>query len=343
MQTMGASVKRFCSDVVQDFLPPSVDHGRHEAQDLVPKRDDFIDTCIKSVTGTEENSVDTLIKQSQEEPNPVDHLKNQLGHAVSGLYLENQLITPVSGDPVDETESDLVSGKAVDVLAHERSDKDIEENAIKDKSSTSEVLELMSLGEMNLSEVSLSSDSSESNDKNAHGVVVEMAHANSVDVMECQPTQIVDAVSYKFADDSVSVSDSSNTFAASEMDLSDAFCKENILETRLIPSSDPRLMESKSLHDCLTAETIICTDAVDKVGCVYDSYEAIPSSTSSPIVSHEDKEAEVEHINSSSVLSLESSGLYFPNPYKMELFYHDSNLLLSCQRKKSPELITQHH
>ncbi|KAL9443863.1 hypothetical protein AB3S75_017108 [Citrus x aurantiifolia] len=307
MQTMGASVKRFCSDVVQDFLPPSVDHGRHEAQEVVPKRDDFIDTCIKSVTGTEENSADTLIKQSQEEPNPVDHLKNQLGHAVSGLYLENQLITPVSGDPVDETESDLVSGKAVDVLAHESSDKDIEEHAIKDKSSTSEVLELMSLGEMNLSEVSLSSDSSESNDKNAHGVVVEMAHANSVDVMECQPTQIVDAVSYKFADDSVSVTDSSNTFAASEMAFSDAFCKENILETILIPSSDPRLMESKNLRDCLTAETIICTDAVDKVGCVYDSYEAIPSSTSSPIVSHEDNKAEVEHINSSSVLSLESS------------------------------------
>lgn len=332
MQTVGGSVKRFCSDVVQDLLPSSVDPGRHEAQEVVLKRDDVIDTYIKSVTGTEGNSADTLIKQSQKEPNPADHILNQLGCADSGLYLENHVTSPVSVDPVDETEPDLVSGKAVDILAHESSDKDVEENAIKDKSSTSEVLELMSLGEMHLSEVSLFSDLSDSNDKNAHGVVVEISHANSVDIVECQPTQIVDTIHYNFADDSQSVFDSSNTFTASEMALSDASCKENLSETRLIPSSDPRLMESKNLCDCLTAETILCTDAVDKVGCVYDSYEAIPSSTSSPILSHEDKEAEVEHINSSSVLSLESSGLYFPNPYTIVLFsfYHDSNLLVSC-------------
>lgn len=307
MQTVGGSVKRFCSDVVQDLLPSSVDPGRHEAQEVVLKRDDVIDTYIKSVTGTEGNSADTLIEQSQKEPNPADHILNQLGCADSGLYLENQVTSPVSVDPVDETEPDLVSGKAVDILAHESSDKDVEENAIKDKSSTSEVLELMSLGEMHLSEVSLFSDLSDSNDKNAHGVVVEISHANSVDIVECQPTQIVDTIHYNFADDSQSVFDSSNTFTASEMALSDASCKENLSETRLIPSNNPRLMESKNLCDCLTAETILCTDAVDKFGCVYDSYEAIPSSTSSPILSHEDKEAEVEHINSSSVLSLESS------------------------------------
>lgn len=311
MHTMGGSVKRFYSDVVLDLLP-LVDAVKHEAQEVAMEKNDATGTYIKSVMGIGKNSANTMIKQSQEEANPIDQMKNQLGHAVNGLDHENRLITPTAVDPVDGLGSDLVLGKIDDDLTYEICDLDVEENVIKEKLSTSKVLELVSPGEKNSSEALASCESVATNNKNACEVGAEISHATSVNVVEFQPTQIVDTVCDNLADDSVSVSDTSNTSAASKVALSVASCEEKMSETRLISSSYSRSMESSDLHgnslDYLTTEAVPCTDVVDEVE-VYDSGEAIPSSTSSPIVSHKDKEA--EFINSSSVLSLKPIGLCF--------------------------------
>ncbi|KAH7544050.1 hypothetical protein ACOSQ2_031267 [Xanthoceras sorbifolium] len=288
VQAVGESAKKFYSDVVQDFVPPSVDPVKHEAQEVVLKNAS-IGTYIKSMIGFEGNSVDTVNKQSHEKLDAVDPIKNQVVHAFNRLDLVNQLTAPISVDSDEGAESDLFSGQVDDVLTYKILDVGVEENANKEKSSTSEVMELISLDKKDSIEASSFCEFGDHNNQHACGFLAEVSPATSVHVVDCQSTQKLDTSCDNFA--SVSVSDASNTLAASEMALS-------VGSNSLSENSPENFPSEMDFHNA----------PVDNTGCVSDISDALTSSKLPLITSHKDKAAELVLINSSSVLSLESIG-----------------------------------
>ncbi|KAJ0044925.1 hypothetical protein Pint_04693 [Pistacia integerrima] len=312
MQTVGDSMKKFCSDVVQDFLPPLVDTVKHEAQEVALKKNAAIGTYLKSIIGIQENQEDVFINQSPVEPNAVDPVTNQMGNELNGLHLGNQLITPISEDSSVRPESDLDSGPIDDVLAHEIFDVNEEEDSIKEKSSTSRVLESISLGGKDSSKASLICEFADCNEKNECSFVTEVSSVTSVCVVECQSAQEKDTVCDNFADNSVSVSDASNTSSASEVAFSVVSCVEKVSEPGLMSSTNSQLSGSNSSYENLTAnfatQSVCFNDPVDGVWSVSDCSGAPPSSTLALIASLKDNAAEAGLIKSCSVLSLESGG-----------------------------------
>ncbi|XP_044479241.1 uncharacterized protein LOC123206172 isoform X1 [Mangifera indica] len=306
MQTMGDSMKKFCSDVVQDFLPPSVDPVRHEAQEPALKKNAVIGTYLKSIIGIQENSVDVFTNQSPVEPDAVDPETNKIGKELSGLNLGNQLISTISDNPSVRSESDLDSGQIDDVLAHETSDVNNEKNSLKENSSTSWVLESISCGEKDSSKASPMSKSADCNQKNACCYVSEVSSVTSVCVVECQSAQKMSWVSDKF----LSVSDSSNASAASEVAFSVVSSEEKVSETGLMSSTNSQLMGSNRLHknspENFDTKSVCCNDPVDKIWSVSDCSDAPPSATLSLIASLKDNEAKAGLLKSCSVLSSES-------------------------------------
>ncbi|KAK2638861.1 hypothetical protein Ddye_026656 [Dipteronia dyeriana] len=288
VQAVGESVKKFYSDVVQDFVPPLVDPLKHEVQEVVLKGNASISSYIKSMINLEGNSVDTVNKQSHEELDAVDPIKNQAVLAFSQLDLENQITAPISVDSDERAKSDLLSGQVDDVLTYKILDVGVEEYAIKELASTSEVLELMTLGEKDSTEASSFCEFGDYNNQHACGFLAEVSPATSVHILDCQSTQMLDTVCDYFA--AVSVSDASNTLTASEMDFS---VGSNSL--------------SEKSPENIPTETVFQNYPVDEAECVSDNSDALTSSKSS-ITSQKDKAAELVLINSSSVLSLESIG-----------------------------------
>lgn len=92
MQTVGRSVQKFCSGVVQDLLPPFLDPVKHEAQAVPQKQNDAIGTRTRSMIGFEEKSVDIDTKQLSMEWDPFDFPDPV-----------KQVISPPTQDPVNET------------------------------------------------------------------------------------------------------------------------------------------------------------------------------------------------------------------------------------------------
>lgn len=306
-------MKKFCSDVVQDFLPPSVDPVRHEAQELALKKNAVIGTYLKSIIGIQENSVDVFTNQSPVEPDAVDPETNKIGKELSGLNLGNQLISTISDNPSVRSESDLDSGQTDDVLAHETSDVNNEKNSLKGNSSTSWVLESISCGEKDSSKASPICKSADCNQKNACCYVSEVSSVTSVCVVECQSAQKIGSVSDKF----LSVSDSSNASAASEVAFSVVSSEEKASETGLMSSTNSQLMGSNRLHknspENFDTKSVCCNDPVDKIWSVSDCSDAPPSATLSLIASLKDNEAKAGLLKSCSVLSSGSDGWYYPN------------------------------
>ncbi|KAK3198765.1 hypothetical protein Dsin_022180 [Dipteronia sinensis] len=289
IQAVGESVKKFYSDVVQDFVPPLVDPLKHEVQEVVLKGNASISSYIKSMIDLEGNSVDTVKKQSHEDIDAVDPITNQVVLAFSQLDLENQITASISVDSDERAKSDLLSGQVDDVLMYKILDVGVEEYAIKELSSTSEVLELMSLGDKDSIESSSFCEFGDYNNQHACGFMAEVSPATSVHIVDCQSTQKLDAVCDYFA--AVTDSDASNTLAASEIDFS-------------VGSNS---LSEKSPENFPT-ETVFQNYPVDEAECISDNSDALTSSKSSSITFQKDKAAELVLINSSSVQSLESIG-----------------------------------
>lgn len=87
MHTVGGTFKKFCSDVVQDFLPLSVDPVKCEDKSVVPEGDAAISssTYNNSVISTVEISSDAVVKKSLVVIDAIDYAEKQLGH-VSGHH-----------------------------------------------------------------------------------------------------------------------------------------------------------------------------------------------------------------------------------------------------------------
>ncbi|KAL6975469.1 hypothetical protein U1Q18_024264 [Sarracenia purpurea var. burkii] len=122
VQTAGDSVKRFCSDVVQDLLPFSLmEAGKCKAQAVSLKQNDTIGTCIRSMVVIEEKPVcaeSTNLNQSLADLCQIDPLKNGC----------EQFFNPPSADCVKEAETDLSLGPEVDALKCKKMDNVFEEN-----------------------------------------------------------------------------------------------------------------------------------------------------------------------------------------------------------------------
>jgi hypothetical protein len=307
LQNMGGGVKKFYSDVLQDVLPPLVDPVKQEAQAVALKSNAAISTYLKSMISYEETHVETVIKQSHMEPNAVDHVKNQLPDASSRLHPINH-ITPTSVESLEEAETDLSLQKVDDVLTNEDPNVGIEENAIED--SAPEVLELISPGDKESFEASLSGEFKDDNHENAFGVLAEVSLASSFHSVEFLSTQKRGAVCDSLADVTQNVSDVSSILT-SESGFSVVSGEKTIAEMGPILSSSSLLAEScslsgKSVDNSLNA--VSCNNPRDHI-C--DSSSKLSSSLPTPIVSCESKALELGFASSSSILSLKSLGWYF--------------------------------
>ncbi|PQP98215.1 uncharacterized protein Pyn_30690 [Prunus yedoensis var. nudiflora] len=119
VQTVGKSVKKLCSDVVQDLIPPLGNPVNHDAQEVAITYNSAIST--KSREDLVENSSDEIEKQSPAEPNVMDPVINQPSLVSSKYFLADQRSSPTSMDSSEVSESDVSVGKIHEVFSNENS------------------------------------------------------------------------------------------------------------------------------------------------------------------------------------------------------------------------------
>lgn len=300
-QNMGGSVKRFYADVVQDVLPPLVDPVKHEAKAV----DAAISTCLKSMIGYEENHVDAVIKQSGVEPITVDHAKNQLPDASSGLHLEDHN-NSTSEDSLEEAEADSSLQKVDGVLTNENANMCTEEDAI--EYSTNEVLKLTSSGDRETFEASLHGGFNDDNHENAIGVLSEVSTASSFHCGEFQSSEKMGTVCDSLAEVTESVSDLSSISSFSRSEFSVVSGEKTMAEMRLVFSSSSLSVESCGLSQKSpenSRNAVSCNSAGNSTCC---SSSELTSSTLAPTNLSERKALELGLTSSCSILSSESLG-----------------------------------
>lgn len=113
VHNVGGNVKKFCSDVIQDFIPPSSNPVITEAKAGGPDGNVAlaISTPIDSVVITEKVSSDTIIKLSHVESHVIDPKVNRMSNASGENHIVDQLYTPKSVDTCEDSESALPQGK----------------------------------------------------------------------------------------------------------------------------------------------------------------------------------------------------------------------------------------
>ncbi|KAG4177211.1 hypothetical protein ERO13_A11G287000v2 [Gossypium hirsutum] len=172
-QSVGKSMKRFYSDVIHDILPPL----KHEKERAALKRSATIESDVKSMAAIEEDHIYTVDKLFHVEAVAVDPIEMQLGHASNELCLSDQLCTPTF---IDGAESDMMPGQTSDGLKNTCSDVNIEKNGLMEKTSGSDVVELISPSEEGSFGASLVNECIDCKDKNTCAVVGEVFHTISV-------------------------------------------------------------------------------------------------------------------------------------------------------------------
>ncbi|XP_052207745.1 uncharacterized protein LOC127811688 [Diospyros lotus] len=106
VQTVGGSVKRFCSDVVQDFLP-LVESGKDGAQLVSLKQCNTVDDCNRSMVKEK-----PVYQSSVGQHPPVHSIK----------YIDEQFIHPPSYEHIEVEESDVSLGLELDYQKDKKSD-----------------------------------------------------------------------------------------------------------------------------------------------------------------------------------------------------------------------------
>ncbi|XP_040986497.1 uncharacterized protein LOC121234585 isoform X1 [Juglans microcarpa x Juglans regia] len=303
LQTMGGSVKKFCSDVVQDVLPPLVDPVKCQAQVVALKSNDAISTYLKAMMGDEENHVD-VIKQSHVEPNADDHLMKQLPDTSSKLCLVNQNIPPTSVDclEVEETVSSLQ--EIDDIMTDENPNVSAEENATED--SVTEVLELFSLNDKEPFGASFSCEFGESNHQNAFGVVAEVPPASSFHCVEFQSPPKMGTVTDCHEEVSQSVSDVSSMNTSSVSAFSVISDEKTIVEMKLVCSGSSLPVESCSLSGKSPDNSLYAASCDNHGDCICHSSSKLPSSAPAPVIPCKENADKLGHDSSSSILLSES-------------------------------------
>ncbi|KAK8986433.1 hypothetical protein V6N11_009992 [Hibiscus sabdariffa] len=134
--SVGKSTKRFYSDVVFPL--------KHEGQGVALERSTKIDTSVESKAAIQEDYINTVCNLSHVEPVAVDSIEKQLDHASNELFPSVQLSIPTSVDAPDGAVSGIISQQPSAVMRTTSSVVSIEEIAIREKASGSDVPELIS-------------------------------------------------------------------------------------------------------------------------------------------------------------------------------------------------------
>lgn len=111
MHNVGGSVKKFCSDVIQDFIPPPPDPVKTEAKTVAQERNVAISTSIDSVVTTKDVSSDIVRELSHVEPHGTDPMVNQMSEVSSEDHIVDQLYSPKSVAASESSGSVLSEGK----------------------------------------------------------------------------------------------------------------------------------------------------------------------------------------------------------------------------------------
>lgn len=119
MQTVGESVKKFYSGVVQDILPPLVDPVQHVAQLIPSKRINLVETYTSSVVGIQENTIDSNTNKSENE-------KRHEPSSSTGLCHSDQISCAFSGYPIGEADANSFFQQEGDNIINKTSDKAIQ-------------------------------------------------------------------------------------------------------------------------------------------------------------------------------------------------------------------------
>lgn len=109
VHTVGGTFKKFCSGVVQDFFPLSVDPVKCEAKAAAP---DSNDECDNSVMNIVQISSDAESKESPAEIDAVDHADKDLGHISIKHHNEDELRNAMSKDIHEDPDSILAARKS---------------------------------------------------------------------------------------------------------------------------------------------------------------------------------------------------------------------------------------
>lgn len=296
-------MKKFCSDVVQDVLPPLVDPVKCQAQVVALKSNDAINTYLKAMMGDEENHVD-VIKQSQ--PNADDHLNKQLPDASSKIFLVNQVIPPTSVDCLEAEETVSSLEEADDIMTDENPNVSAEENATGE--SVAEVLELFSLNDKEPFEASFYCEFSESNHEDAYGVVAEFSPASSFHRVECQSPPKMGTVTDCFSE---SVSDRSSINTSSESALSVMSGEKTVVEMNLMCSGSCLPVEFCSLSGKSPDNSLYAASCNNHGDYICQSSSKLPSSAPATVIPCKDKADKLGYGSSKSILQSKSNGWYF--------------------------------
>lgn len=127
---MGGSVKKFCSDVIQDFIPPPPDPVKTEAKTVAQEINVAISTSIDSVVTTKNVSSDIVTKLSHVEPHGSDPMVNQMSKVSSEDQIVDQLYSPKSVAASESSGSVLsISEGKPDTVKSEANEVGLEGNA----------------------------------------------------------------------------------------------------------------------------------------------------------------------------------------------------------------------
>lgn len=303
LQNMGGSVKKFCSDVVQDVLPPLVEPVRREAEAVALKSNAASSSYLKSMISDEENQLDTIIKQLHVEPNAVSLAKNELPDASCRLQIVNH-IKPISIDSLEEAENESSVENIDNDLTNENPKRGPEENVMEDLAL--EGLEAISSGDKESFEASLSGEFKDDNNENALAVLADVSLASSYYGVEFQYPPEKGAVCDSLADATQSVSDVSTTFTSSESSFSVLSVEKTLAEMRPTSSTSCLLAESCTLSGESLGNNVKAVSSNNPGDHICDSRSKLSSSASTATVSFRNKELELGLPSSCSILSSRS-------------------------------------
>ncbi|KAK9285825.1 hypothetical protein L1049_025026 [Liquidambar formosana] len=187
VQTVGASVKRFCADVMQELLPPSSMDPVKEVSDLPLELYADVGIYIKPKVYIKEEPIKVEIEQLKENSNVIVNVDKHAGHAssISGLRRVNRLLPPSSGDSVKEACSDVYLGQKNSGAIYRKSNVGIIRKPKKENRPPSEISEVINSVAKDLSKTSSFCELPNENNEAACDQIAMISHPVSDAVMGC--------------------------------------------------------------------------------------------------------------------------------------------------------------
>lgn len=304
VHNVGENVKKFCSDVIQDILPPPSGPVKTEAEAAPLEGNAAIDTHTGSVLATKKVFFDDVSSEH---------------------HIADQLNIPNSVDAGKESESVLSKVKIADVLTNEKSELSNEVNAIEECAYG--LLEKTSSIETEPIEVSPLNEFNENNITNKHVILAEVASETSAYVLESESPHFYDVADHSKSDIGSSSAQPEIAFSVvtaakgnnigsssspSEMTFSGVAAAEGEQESNISSVlKDSINSMSRNSSEILSSKEVFCHNYVDRVSCDSDSPCNVLSSIPASIFSTKNKAVEAQTVSSRSALSLKSFGWFF--------------------------------